>query len=91
MAEIDNKYYNYEKFHSFGPIVKFDDIKPGTIYHIPPTIIYGRRDFICETKYEYSAVGQIRNGEDKPWKSYTLSRTELAARFIVEKQPIRDN
>lgn len=91
MAEIDNKYYNYEKFHSFGPIVKFDDIKPGTIYHIPPTIIYGRRDFICETKNENSAVGQIRDGEDKPWRHYTLCKTELSARFIVEKQSIKNN
>lgn len=87
MAQLDNKYYDYSRFKVFQPIVKYEDIQVGKTYHIPPTILYPRRDFIVEYKDSNSLRGKLMT-ENGMWMGSTIYRNELSVKFLVEKQKI---
>ena len=79
------KYYDYYRLIKVGKLMDFDDIKEGVMYHIPPTILYDRRDFIPSRINASSVSGMMSEGGG-PWREATIYRGELCARFIVKKQ-----
>lgn len=83
MAELDNKYYNYDRMRKIT-LTKFEDIEVGVLYHIPPTILYDRRDFICEKKEKTCLIGKIKYSHEKTWKPTTLYNSELSIRYLVK-------
>ena len=58
MELLDFKYYDYDRFR-IEPLTKWADIIEGETYHIGPTIIYPRRDFLCEHKETDRLVGKV--------------------------------
>ena len=85
MATIDNKYYDYERMAKIKPLTKFEDIEVGATYHIPPIIIYGRREFTVQSK-DYSTVSGIMKFDDGTYMHTTLYRTELSMKYIVRRK-----
>ena len=85
--KLDMKYYNYDRFRKYGPTTPFEEIETGKTYHIPPTILYGRRDIIVEQKDYNTISGQLRD-EDGTWRRATLYKTELSMIFLVELKKI---
>lgn len=83
-TRLDLSFYDWDRFRKHNPITKYEDIEIGKLYHIPPTIIYGRRDFIPENKTNAFISGKMREEGANCWESATIYRTELTARFIVE-------
>jgi predicted esterase len=86
-VKLDMKYYDYDRIKKFGPMTPFKDIKVGKTYHIPPTILYGRRDIVVEYKDLNTIRGQLRDS-DGSWRSATFYKTELSMIFLVERQEI---
>lgn len=64
------------------PLMKWEDIKVGEEYHLPPLIYNKRMDFtvsyIDNRTLRYSA-------KDKSYVQ-TMFRTDVSSRFIVKKQ-----
>ena len=87
MAILDKKYYDYYRLKKHKPIMTYDDIEIGTTYHIPPTILYDRRDFICETKDAYRATGKMLSS-DGIWRQATIYPSEISVIFLVKKRTI---
>lgn len=87
MAKLDYKYYDYQKIKKLKPLTRFEDVKEGVMYHIPPTILYDRKDFIVNEKINNKLIGIMResNGE---WHDATLYNSEISMGFLVEKQKI---
>jgi hypothetical protein len=79
------KYYDYYRLIKVGRLMDFDDIKEGETYHIPPTILYDRRDFKANRVNADSVNGLMSEGGG-PWVQTTIYRGELCARFMVKKQ-----
>ena len=88
MNRLDNSYYDYERMRKIPPLTDFKDIKVGETYHIPPTIIYGRRDFKVMEKSPTTITGIMTNLEDGTTQKSTLYESELSMRFIVKKQEV---
>ena len=87
MTKIDEKLYDYYRMAKIGPLTKFEDIEVGATYHIPPIIIYGRRDIIVEKKDWNTISGKMRH-EDGTWTNSTLYRTELSMRYLIKRKHI---
>lgn len=83
MATLDRKYYDYYRLLKHEPITKFEDIKVGETYHIPPLISFDRRDIIVEQKDYNKISGKVRE-DNGPWKYGSFYRTEIAMRYIVK-------
>jgi len=90
MPRLDSSLYDYTRVIKYNPITAWDDIKEGEIYHIPPTIIYDRRDFICERKTDNAISGKIMEYEEGVWKPCTMYRSEISMRFLVKKERINN-
>lgn len=86
MARVSNFYYEYDRFKNYVSPLNWDDIKEGETYYIPPTIIYGRRDFICEEKTPTCLKGRAYEYETKEWSNATIYKSELSMRFMVKKE-----
>lgn len=86
-VKLDMKYYDYDRIRKFGPMTQLKDIEVGKTYHIPPTILYSRRDIIVESKDSETISGQLRES-DGTWKHAILYKTELSMRYLVERQKI---
>ena len=82
MALLDYKYYNYDRFKNLQPITSWDDLKVGSCYHIPPTILYNRRDIIIEGKDDNKILCQMR--EDGKWFRSTIYRSEISSKFLAK-------
>ena len=87
MPKIDNCLYDYDRLTSIGYLTKFEDIKVGETYHIPPLIIYDRRDFTVERKDWNTVRGKMVHA-DGSCTTATLYKTELSIRYLVKKQSI---
>ena len=83
MAILDRKYYDYYRLLKHEPLIKFEDIKVGETYHVPPLISFERKDIIVEEKDYYTIRGKVRENNG-PWKDGCLYRTEIAMRYIVK-------
>lgn len=86
--QLDNKYYDFYRFRKLEPLTNFKDIEIGVTYHIPPTIIYKRRDVIVENKIGNQIHGKVKF-EDGNWEPVTLYESELSTRFLIKKQSLR--
>jgi len=87
MELLDFKYYDYDRFR-IEPLTKWADIIEGETYHIGPTIIYPRRDFLCEHKETDRLVGKMYDYLLKRWEPAILYQYELSVRFLVKRQDI---
>ena len=86
MAQLDMKeYYDYDRMRKVNPLTSWDDLHVGEVYHIPPTIIYARRDFYPDTKGTDQITGKMYDYETKSWTRATMYRSELSMRYIVKK------
>lgn len=88
MAKLDMKFYDYTRVTKAPILTNWDDIEEGKTYHIPPTIIYDRRDFFCEHKDGSAMTGKVREDGETIWKNSKLFRNELSVRFLVELKSI---
>jgi hypothetical protein len=84
---LSMEYYDYDRIRKFKPITKFDEIEVGKTYHIPPTILYGRRDITVDSKDSNTISGKMVNA-DGSYRHATLYETELSMIFLVEKKEI---
>ena len=90
-CKLDMSYYDYDRVRTLKPMVDFKDIEMGVVYHIPPTILYERRDFIPEQRNGNTSIsGKVRN-EDGTWGKLTLYESEISVRFMVKKQKINNH
>jgi hypothetical protein len=90
-CKLDMSYYDYDRIRTLKPMVEFKDIEMGVVYHIPPTILYERRDFIPEQRNNNASIsGKVRN-KDGTWGKMTLYSSEISARFMVKKQKINNH
>ena len=89
MAKLDMSYYEYFRFKKFKPLVKWEDIQIGETYHIPPIVLYDRRDFICQQKDTEAVSGQIYDYQEKAWKRGKFYRHELSLNYFVKRRPIK--
>lgn len=87
-VSLDRTYYDYSRFSRVKPLTEFKDIEIGVMYHIPPTILYPRRDFLVESKTCTTVRGKIREGFSKTWEEKTLYQSELSMKFLVKRQKI---
>lgn len=83
---LDRKHYDYCRFSKIKPFTPFNEIEIGVMYHIPPTIIYPRRDFLVKSKTTSTVSGLAKI--DGKWENLTLYQSELSMRFLVKKQTI---
>lgn len=69
------------------PMMDWNDIKQGEIYHLPPLVYNKRMDFVVVEKRENSM--KVRKiGDEYP---QTMFRTDITTRFIVKKQVLHGN
>ena len=66
------------------PLTSWDEISVGDMLHIPPIIIYKRRDFIVEEKTSQLIRGKVREFGDSEWNDYTIFKSENSAKFLVK-------
>ena len=90
MPRLDSSLYDYTRVTKFKPITNWEDIKEGELYHIPPTILYDRRDFICNFKTDNTLKGKVKCYEKGIWEDCTLYRSEISMRFLVKKEKINN-
>lgn len=88
MAKLDYQYYDYNKISALKRLTDWNNIQEGYVYHIPPTILYDRRDFVCIEKDKMKMSGKAREGFSKVWKPCTIYYSEISAKFIVERKPL---
>lgn len=63
------------------PLMNWDDIEVGEIYHLPPLIYNKRMDFVVVSK-DKNTIKVKRFGTDY---CQTMFRTDITSRFIVKK------
>ena len=90
MAAIDNEFYDYARMTKIEPLTRFEDIEVGATYHIPPIIIYDRRDIKVEKK-DWNTISGTVTHNDGSQSTTTLYRAELSMRYLVKKLPIKKN
>ena len=90
MAKLDLKYYSYDRLTKINPLTEYDDIEEGALYHIPPIMVYDRRDFIVIQKTPSTLVGKMRF-EDGVWKETTLYKSELSTRYLIKRKSLRND
>ena len=90
MALLDRDYYDYYRMSKIKPLTDYEDIKVGGVYHIPPSIIYDRREVIVESKDFNSIRCKVKNSNGE-WSDETMYRSELSMRFLVEIKPINNH
>ena len=71
-----------EAIKEIPPLTDWDDIKVGDKLHLPPIVIYGRREFIVSSKTKNFLNGRLK--EFGAWKEYTIFKSETSAKFLVK-------
>jgi hypothetical protein len=71
----------FVKLRNVEPITKWEDIKEGEIYHMPPLIYNKRFDFVVMEKGE----NHIKIRKFCEFFMQTIYRTDITSRFIVKK------
>lgn len=69
------------------PMMKWEDIKEGESYHLPPLVFNKRADFTVVEKKENS-MRVKKKGDDY---CQTMFKTDITTRFIVKKQKLHGN
>lgn len=64
------------------PMTKWEDIKIGETYHMPPLVFNKRFDFVVTEKDENS----IKVKKNKDSFPQTIYKTDITSRFIIKKQ-----
>ena len=67
-----------------GRLMKWEDIKVGEIYHMPPLVYNGRFDFIVLSK-DIDIMRVKRPDKEFP---QTMFKTDITSNFIVKKWSI---
>lgn len=83
MAKLSREYYNYEKLSKANRLTPWNEIKEGVLYHIPPIVIYDRRDFMVLSKTANQLEGKMRTSDGK-WNDATLYYSELSTKFMTK-------
>ena len=73
-----------EAIKDLPPLTEWDDIKPGDKLHIPPIVIYGRREFVVYTKNDNYISGKMKECGADYWKEYTIFKSEISAKFLAK-------
>ena len=71
-----------EAIKELQPLTDWDDIKVGDRLHLPPIIIYGRREFVVSSKTNNFLNGMLK--ECGMWKEHTIFKSETSAKFLVK-------
>ena len=81
------KMVSFINLRKIAPMMKWEDIKEGESYHLPPLVYNKRMDFIVVEKKDNSM--KIKKlGDEYP---QTMFRTDITTRFIIKKQKIHGN
>jgi len=75
------KMISFVNLRTVNPIMDWNDIKVGEIYHLPPLIYNKRMDFVVIEKSD-NIIKINRLGDDY---NQTMFRTDITSRFIVKK------
>ena len=69
------------EWEKIPPVTEWEDIKVGTVYHVPPFLTTKRKDIIITSKTDYSISYREVNGNNKIL--YTAYPTNLLVNFLV--------
>lgn len=83
---LDSRLYDYKKFQNFNCLTPYDDLTVGEVYHIPPTILYGRRDVYIMEKTDKNIRGVVTYYDDGRKIVEQLFRSEISMKFLVKKE-----
>ena len=72
-----------EAIKELSPLTEWDDIQVGDRLHIPPIVIYDRREFIVSKKSNNFLSGRLKEGNGG-WKEYTIFKSEISAKFLAK-------
>lgn len=78
------KIVSFIKLRQVNPMMNWEDIKEGEVYHLPPLVYNKRMDFTVVEKRENSL--KIKKAGDNYCQ--TLFKTDITSRFITKKQLI---
>ena len=74
---------SYQAWLKLPNISEWEDIKPKTVYHIPPVNGDVRLNFMVTTKDDYCITGRVVGGVDNG-KIMTLYKASLKSKFLIE-------
>ena len=78
---MDKKIVSFVNLKKVSPLMNWEDIKVGEMYHLPPLVYNKRMDFVVVEKTD-NLIKINRLGDDY---NQTMFRTDITSRFIVKK------
>ena len=82
--KLDSRFYEYDRFNKITCLTPYEEIEVGEEYHIPPTILYDRRDILVDEKTSRYIGGYVTY-PDGSVEHQKLFAQELSIRFLVKK------
>ena len=86
MAKLNSDFYDFNKMRAVGYLTDWTDIKEGNVYHIPPTILYARRDIAVVRKESNHIYGKVYDYETGKETFSTIYFSEISARYLILKK-----